>query len=111
MFYECQKLQNLDLSSFNTQNVTDMSHMFYYCYNLKNLNLLSFNTQKVEYMDNMFYNCFYLQSLDLSSFNTQNVTSNGYMFEGAGLNRVVVNVQDNLLISKAKSYSIKILYA
>ncbi len=111
MFYECQKLQNLDLSSFNTQKVTDMSHMFYYCYNLKNLNLLSFNTQKVEYMDNMFYNCFYLQSLDLSSFNTQNVTNMNNMFGNTGLKRVVVNVQDNNLISQTKDKSFEILYA
>ena len=112
MFQECKNLQNLDLSSFNTQKVTDMSHMFYYCYNLKNLNLLSFNTQKVENMDNMFYNCSDLQSLDLSSFNTQNETSNyDNMFQGAGLKRVVVNVQDSKLISKAKNYSIDILYS
>ncbi len=111
MFYECQKLQNLDLSSFNTQKVTDMSHMFYYCYNLKNLNLLSFNTQKVEYMDNMFYYCSDLQSLDLSSFNTQNVTNMNNMFGNTGLKRVVVNVQDNNLISQTKDKSFEILYA
>ena len=111
MFYECENLQNLDLSSFNTQKVTDMSHMFYYCYNLKNLNLLSFNTQKVENMDNMFYNCSDLQSLDLSSFNTQNVTNMNDMFYRAGLKRVVVNVQDNNLISYTKGYYFEILYA
>ena len=31
MFYNCKSLTNLDLSNFNTQNVTDMSGMFYYC--------------------------------------------------------------------------------
>ncbi len=111
MFYECQKLQNLDLSSFNTQKVTDMTQMFNECNKLQSLNLLSFNTQKVTKMNYMFHNCRDLQSLYLSSFNTQNVTSNYCMFKGAGLKRVVVNVQDSKLISKANFYFIDILYS
>ena len=62
-------------------------------------------------MDYMFYNCSDLQSLDLSSFNTQNVTDMNDMFYRAGLKRIVVNVQDNNLIDKAKCYSFEILYA
>ena len=31
MFWECSSLITLDLSSFNTQNVTDMENMFYKC--------------------------------------------------------------------------------
>ncbi|MBR3339541.1 MAG: BspA family leucine-rich repeat surface protein [Lachnospiraceae bacterium] len=37
-------LKNLDLNSFNTSNVTDMSFMFYECENLTNLNLSGFDT-------------------------------------------------------------------
>ena len=29
MFYECKKLTNIDLSNFNTNNVTDMGGMFF----------------------------------------------------------------------------------
>ncbi len=111
MFQECKNLQNLDLSSFNTQKVTDMTQMFNECNKLQSLNLLSFNTQKVTKMNYMFHNCRDLQSLYLSSFNTQNVTSNYCMFKGAGLKRVVVNVQDSKLISKANFYFIDILYS
>ena len=32
MFDHCSSLKELDLSSFNTNQVTDMSDMFYYCY-------------------------------------------------------------------------------
>ena len=39
MFYNCSKLMNLNLSNFNTQNVTNMSQMFWNCNSLKNLNL------------------------------------------------------------------------
>ena len=42
MFNCCLSLTNLNLSNFNTQNVTDMNYMFYDCYSLTNLNLSNF---------------------------------------------------------------------
>ena len=39
MFCDCSSLKSIDLSSFNTNNVTDMSHMFDGCSNLKSINL------------------------------------------------------------------------
>jgi surface protein len=67
-------LFNLDLSSFDTSNVTDMSYMFYGCNSLTNLDLSSFNTSNVTYMGYMFRGCNSLTNLDLSSFDTSNVT-------------------------------------
>ena len=55
MFQECKKLTNLDLSSFNTSNVTNMSKMFSYCESLTSINLSSFNTAKVTDMGDMFF--------------------------------------------------------
>ena len=60
MFYECQKLNSLDLSSFNTKNVTDMSYMFCECEKLKSLDLSSFVIQDETKMDNIFINCWKL---------------------------------------------------
>ena len=34
MFFGCKSLTNIDLSNFNTQNVTDMSYMFDECNSL-----------------------------------------------------------------------------
>ena len=34
LFYGLNHVQNIDLSPFNTENVTNMSYMFYFCYNL-----------------------------------------------------------------------------
>ena len=42
MFSHCYNLSELDLSSFNTNNVNDKSGIFYYCNNLHELNLLHF---------------------------------------------------------------------
>jgi len=81
MFYQCKFLTSLDLSNFNTANVTDMSFMFHSCYSLTNLDLSSFNTAKVTDMMCMFYYCTRLTSLDLSGFNTSNVTNMKEMLE------------------------------
>ena len=69
------------MSSFNTSNVTIMSHMFSGCENLTSLDLSSFNTANVTDMGFMFSECENLTSLDLSSFNTANVTNMKNMFE------------------------------
>ena len=44
IFSECNSLNNLDLSSFDTSKVTNMVNMFSECRYLKNLDLSSFNT-------------------------------------------------------------------
>ena len=80
MFYDCQKLTVLDLSNFNTSNVTDMSNMFYGCQKLTPLDLSSLDTSQVTNMGSMFYTCFNLTDLDLSNFNTSKVTSMSNMF-------------------------------
>ena len=60
LFKNCTSLVGLNLSNFNTQNVTDMDSMFNGCSSLTNLNLSNFNTQNVKNKDNIFYNCFSL---------------------------------------------------
>ena len=56
MFYNCKNLNELNLSSFNTNNVTNMSQMFFNSSYITNLNLSSFNTNNVTDMSGMFYN-------------------------------------------------------
>ena len=106
MFYCCERLTSLDVSSFNTSKVTNMSGMFSACFvitsldlsnfdtskvtnmdymfcddsGLTSLDLSNFDTSKVTNMDFMFYNCSKLTSLDLSNFNTSNVTNMSNMF-------------------------------
>ncbi len=57
MFRGCSSLSNLNLSNFNTQNVTNMSYMFYECSSLSNLDLSNFKTQNVTDMSEMFNGC------------------------------------------------------
>ena len=88
MFYNCYKLNSLNLSQFNTGNVEKMNEMFYNCRGLNSLDLSAFNTAKVNNMYRMFYYCF-VRTIDLSSFNTANVENMDEMFAGASL---VVNI-------------------
>ena len=80
MFSSCYLLSTLDLSSFNTSNVTDMSYMFSNCNDLISLNITSFNTSNVTKMIAMFSYCESLTSINLSSFNTSNLTNMKEMF-------------------------------
>ena len=80
LFYGCSSLTSLNLSNFDTSNVTDMSLMFLECNNLISLNLSNFNTANVTNMANMFDGCFKLTSLNLSNFDTSNVTNMSHMF-------------------------------
>ena len=54
IFFECKQLLSIDLSNFNTNNVTNMEYMFYNCSSLTSLNLSNFNTINVTNMGGMF---------------------------------------------------------
>ena len=80
MFCSCFSLESIDLSSFNTDDVNNMSDMFFGCSSLKSIKLSPFNTDKVINMSNLFFGCSMLESIDLSSFNTDNVINMSFMF-------------------------------
>ena len=82
MFQECGELKTLDLSNFDTKNVTDMGFMFNKCKNLKEIKGINkFVTKEVKNMERMFSECSELETLDLSSFTTYNTTKISYMFD------------------------------
>ena len=81
MFQFCSELQNLDLSGFNTSNVTDMRGMFNYYNKSKEIKGLNkFITKKVIDMSEMFQYCFELEHLDLTNFDLSNVNNISRMF-------------------------------
>ena len=57
MFSNCSGLTSLDLSSFNTSNVTSMKSMFEICSGMTSLDLSNFDTSKVTSMYDMFLDC------------------------------------------------------
>ena len=82
MFDSMSNLTSLDLSIFDTSNVTNMFCMFSDISNLTSLDLSNFDTSKVMDMSYMFGGMHSLTALDLSNFDTSNVTSTFSMFSG-----------------------------
>lgn len=95
MFKDCVKLRGkdnvLNLSSFDTSRVKDMSYMFCGCKALTQINLSSFDTSLVENMSYMFSsvdtgtagsaaNKMNLTSLSVGHFDTSKVTNMSHMF-------------------------------
>ena len=82
MFYGMSNLTTLNVSHFDTSKVTNMGLMFYGMRDLSALNLSSFNTSQVTDMHNMFYGMSNLTTLNVSHFDTSKVTNMGLMFYG-----------------------------
>ena len=81
MFSGCG-LESIDLTTFNTGNVTTLANMFYNCTKLTSVDLSSFDTEKVTSMSMMFSGCTALTKIDLSKFNTHNVKNMSSTFSG-----------------------------
>ena len=92
------KVTTLDLSSFNTNNVTDMSFMFNGSEAATIKGLKKFNTSKVTNMNGMF-SATQLSTLDLSNFNTSNVTDMSKMFYN-NKKLTTIYVSNNFVTSK-----------
>ena len=80
MFKFCKDLTSLNLSNFDTRNVTNMPRMFEYLGNLTTLNVASFNTENVEDMRDMFGWLINLPALDVANFRTPKVRDMSGMF-------------------------------
>ena len=80
--------QTLDLSNFDTSNVTDMNHMFTACkFTVKFTLGDKFDTSNVTDMSGMFYECIFPEGFSLSDkFDTSNVTDIGHMFRNCSKN-------------------------
>lgn len=76
-------MESVDLSGFDTSQVTDMSEMFFACYGMTSADLSGLNTSQVTDMSSMFSGCDSLESVNLGdSFNTSQVADMSNMFSG-----------------------------
>ena len=81
MLYNCTRLTTLDLSGWDTSRVTNMNSMFSYCYSLTTLDVSGWNTSQVTDMSGIFGGCSSLTTLNVSNWNTSQVTSMSSMFD------------------------------
>ena len=80
------KIKAVNLSSFDTSNVTNMQYMFWYCSSLKYLDLSNFNTSKVTNVASMFYLCSSIVYINLKLFQFQNSTTTTATFATSSSN-------------------------
>lgn len=72
-------LSSIDVSDFNTSNVTDMYSMFYGCYGLNSIDISNFEISSSTYCYNMFnYNT------ELKTVYVKNTTIKGYIQNAGG---------------------------
>ena len=103
----------LDVSGFDTSNVTSMNYMFDntgYNSTVLQLDVSKFNTSKVTSMVSMFSNTGYTNpnfTLDVSKFDTSNVTRMENMFSNTGYNSTKLNTTITIrkVITNPRYYS------
>ncbi|MBQ9495700.1 MAG: BspA family leucine-rich repeat surface protein [Treponema sp.] len=84
MFSQCLSLKHIDVSGFDTSNVTSMNCMFYACVAVTNIDISNFDFSSVEDIGCMFQSCTVLETIfakagtDLST--KTDITTSGYMF-------------------------------
>ena len=77
-------IEELDLTSWNVSNLTNMMGMFTECYSLTSLDLSTWNPQGENiYTNGMFWGCESLEFLDISHFDLTNFTETIGMFGNA----------------------------
>ena len=104
MFSEMSNITEINLTEFDTSEVTDMSSMFSKCENLKKLEISNLETSKVTNMEKMFELCDNLEVLDLNNFDTSFVTNMDYIFHSC------TNLK-NLDVSKFNTSKVKSMMA
>ena len=89
MFAVCNALTSLDLSKFNTSQVTEMTRMFWQCSSLTSLDLSNFDTSQVQKTNQMFLDCTKLEYINSNNFDESNLNIYENTFD---------NVPENLLL-------------
>ena len=89
MFNACYALKEIKFpKTLDVSKVEDFTSMFYHCDSLTELDLSSFNTVSAVDMSTMFSYCEKLKKLDISSFDTRNTTENGVIYMLGGLSKL-----------------------
>ena len=80
MFSGCSALATLDASNWDTGNVTDMRNMFFRCEAITVIDASGWETSSVKNMSGMFRFCTNLIDAKVSEWDTSSVTDIGYIF-------------------------------
>ena len=81
--FQRRAVKDIDVSLWNTSNVTSMSYMFFGC-SIFNCDISNWDVSKVNNMTCMFYGC-YLFNQNLDKWNVGKRVNVREMFEGSGV--------------------------
>ena len=112
MFYGCEILEKLDISSFITDNATNMNYLFYNCKKLSKIDLSNFNTNGITNLDAMFYHCQNLSELDLRNIQITDKQENsrfGNLLSNCEILVSSKEIKDWLLSANSSFSNIKIM--
>lgn len=79
VFYRCKNLTKIDISDWDTSNISTVGSMFRECCNLLEVSLFSI-TNKLTTLANLFSGCYQLRKINCLSWDTSNVTNMQYLF-------------------------------
>ena len=82
LFSECDLLETVDFSNLNTSELKNITYLVSGCTKLRQIDFTGFDTSKVTSAQMTFSNCYELEYLDLSSFDTRLVTNHMDTFLG-----------------------------
>lgn len=104
MFTGCEKLETIDTTGWNTENVSSMINTFSGCRNLTNIiGIEEWNVSKVSLMNAMFQQTYNLEELNLSKWNISNVTSMQFLFAWCGAKNI--NISNFNLMKTSNMYN------
>jgi len=82
MFYNCNSLKELDVSTWDTRHVKTMENLFYKCNSLTTIDVRNLSMGNVESIRSMFYGCSSLTTLDLTDWDMGKIKDVSYVFKG-----------------------------
>ena len=91
MFYKCDSLERINISSFDTKNVKSISNMFGFCYKLRKADLSSLDTSNVTDISNLFYYCTSLEEVNLSDMDLSKVVVAPVIFMGCPVKEIIAD--------------------
>ena len=100
VFARLNTVEVIDISGWDTSNVTVMADMFRKCAKLKNIiGIENLDVSKLEDASCMFYGCENLIELDLTNWNTISLENMSYMFYNCSNLKIIKNIENWQLTS------------
>ena len=95
IFARLSKVEVIDISGWDTSNVTFMEEMFRKCSKLKNIiGIENLDVSKLENADSMFSYCENLVELDLTNWNPKLLQKTRCMFCGCSNLKIIKNIEN-----------------